>query len=231
MSGRHNACEVKRTVPRTSNASSAPEPHTFWRLKRLREFRNLTLEALASRTGLTKSYLSKVERGISVPSIATAMKLAEAFEVAVGDLFGVNAQSNDFVVVRKKERKPFNGRRGQGAGYHYEAIAPGVTHGLFGAFVMQPSFDDASRASFEHDGEEMIFVLRGKIEMSLPNQKVTLESGDCVIFSGRLPHRSQSIGKQQAEALVIVTNDKARLLPAGEHKPRQRSKARSRRGS
>src|SRR5438105_262754 len=114
------------------------EPHAFWRLKRLRELKNLTLEEIAERSGLTTSYVSKVERGLSVPSIATAMKLADAFDVAVGDLFGVNAHAKDFVVVRRNQRKPFNGRRGHAAGYRYEAIAPRVTHGLFEAFVMQP---------------------------------------------------------------------------------------------
>ena len=201
-------------MPRTTQSTSAPEPHAFWRVKRLRERQNLTLEALAERSGLTKSYLSKVERGISVPSIATAMKLASVFEVAVGDLFGVDPNASDFVVVRKDQRKPFDGRRGQGAGYRYEAIAPGVTQGLFEAFVMEPPFGaSAGHSSFEHSGEEMIFVLKGKIELSLPNQRVLLEPGDCVIFSGRLPHSSASVGKQKAEALVIVTSDKTRSAP------------------
>ena len=51
------------------------------RLKPLRKDRGWTLEVLAERTGLTKSYLSKVERGLSVPSIAVAMKLAGALGV------------------------------------------------------------------------------------------------------------------------------------------------------
>src|SRR6185436_15245419 len=113
------------------------ESHAFWRLKRLRELKGVTLEELAKKTGITKSYLSKVERGISVPSIATALKLAEAFEVGVGELFGVNTQANDYSVVRKNQRKPFS-RRGQKAGYYYESIAPGLTPGQFEAFIMHP---------------------------------------------------------------------------------------------
>ena len=199
-------------MPRAAKTAIASEPHAFWRLKRLRELKNLTLEALAARTGLTKSYLSKVERGRSVPSIATAMKLAHAFDVAVGDLFGIGGNSNDFAIVRKHQRKPFNRRAGQSAGYRYEAIAPGVTHGLFEAFVMQPPFNGAAATdTFEHGGEEMIFVLKGKIELALPNHKVTLEAGDSIVFDGHLPHRSSSVGKQQAEALVIVTSGKAGL--------------------
>jgi len=184
------------------------ETHAFWRLKRLRALKKITLEELAVSTGLTKSYLSKIERGISVPSIATAMKLANAFEVAVGDLVGADAQPNEFIIVRKEQRKRFNRSRGQDVGYRYEAIAPTVTQGLFEAFVMQPPVNElAPRDTFENRGEEMIFVLKGKMELSLPNHRVTLDTGDCIMFKGYLPHRSVSVGKQQAEALVIVTSD------------------------
>lgn len=40
----------------------------------------MTLDVLAEKTGMTKSYLSKVERGLSTPSIATALKLAKALD-------------------------------------------------------------------------------------------------------------------------------------------------------
>jgi len=116
------------------------------------------------------------------------------------------------LIVRKNQRKPFNGRKGEGTGYKYEAIAPGVAHGLFETFVMRPPFEtSSSQLNFQHGGQEMIFVLRGQMEISLPHEKVVLQSGDCIMFSGRLPHRSFSIGTQQAEALVIVTSEKAQL--------------------
>ena len=185
------------------------EPHAFWRVKRLRELRGLTLEQLAQRTRLTKSFLSKIERGVSVPSIATALSLAEAFDVRVGDLFGSAAVPGDFVVVRRQQRKAFNRRNGEQAGYRYEAIAPGAAHGLFEAFVMQPPFQVSSREKrFEHAGQEMIFVLSGKIEVSLPQENIVLNTGDCITFSGRLPHQSRSVGKGLAEALVLVTNER-----------------------
>ncbi|HEX9805472.1 MAG TPA: helix-turn-helix transcriptional regulator, partial [Alteraurantiacibacter sp.] len=90
----HNVSYMKKSAGITHS-------HAFWRLKRLREIKGITLEELAVRTGLTKSYLSKVERGVSVPSVSTALRLAEAFETGVGDLFGVTVSNNDFVVVRR----------------------------------------------------------------------------------------------------------------------------------
>jgi transcriptional regulator with XRE-family HTH domain len=184
--------------------------HAFWRLKRLREIKGITLEALAARSGLTKSYLSKVERGVSIPSLATALKLAEAFDVGVGDLFGVEASTSDYVVVRKNERKPIR-RRGQRAGYSYETVAPAMAHGLFETFISHPPLKkDVARnmPRIEHGGQELYFVLAGTVEMSFPNATVKLAAGDCLRFNGRMPHRTVSLGSKRAEALVIITNEK-----------------------
>jgi transcriptional regulator with XRE-family HTH domain len=198
----HNVSYMKKPVGVTQS-------HAFWRLKRLRELKGITLEELAARTGLTKSYLSKVERGVSVPSISTALRVAEAFETGVGDLFGVTASNNDFVVVRRDERKPFS-RKGANTGYRYEAIAPGQTHGLFEAFVVHPPFEeppDYKRS--QHPGHEMLFVVKGRIDVTFPHTSVKLAAGDCMVFGGQLPHRVLSVRPQRAEALVVVTGDTA----------------------
>jgi transcriptional regulator with XRE-family HTH domain len=196
--------------------TGSTESHAFWRLKRLRELKGMTLDELAIRTGLTKSYLSKVERGVSVPSIATALKVADAFETGVGDLFGVTASNNDYVVVRKDERKPFSRRAGEKAGHRYEAIAPGQTHGLFEAFIDYPPLEvPAEYQKAQHRGQEMIFVVKGKIDVAFPHASVQLAAGDCMVFNGQLPHRIISLRRQRAEILAIVTSDKS--AEAGKH--------------
>ena len=182
--------------------------HAFWRLKRLREIKGITLEELAVRTGLTKSYLSKVERGVSVPSVSTALRLAEAFETGVGDLFGVTVSNNDFVVVRRDERKPFS-RKGATVGYRYEAIAPGQTGGLFEAFVVHPAFEEPpDYKKSQHSGHEMLFVVKGRVNVIFPHTSVKLSAGDSLVFSGRMPHRVLSVRPQRAEALVVVTSER-----------------------
>ena len=190
--------------------TAPPDSHAFWRLKRLRELKGVTLEELAERTGLTKSYLSKVERGVSMPSIATALKVADAFKVGVGDLFGVSKTERDFVVVRKVERTPFSRRQGEKIGHRYEAIAPGQVHGLFETFIDHPPLEEPpGYKKAQHRGQEMIFVVRGKIDVAFPHSSVQLAAGDCIVFSGQLPHRVLSLRPQRAEALVIITSDTA----------------------
>lgn len=198
--------QIGHNVSYMKKPAGVTQSHAFWRLKRLRELKGITLEELAARTGLTKSYLSKVERGVSVPSVATALKVADAFEVSVGDLFGVSAPEKDFVVVRKDQRKPFT-RKG-GATTRLEAITPGLAHGLFEAFITHPPRErppDEKRV--QHAGQELLFVLKGRMEMSFPHNAVRLSAGDCLLFNGRLPHYTLSVGTQPSEALIIVTKD------------------------
>ena len=94
-------------------------PH---RLRTLRRQQSLSLEQLGERTGLTKSYLSKLERGLSEPSISTVLRLAEAYGVGVSQLVGGgDGEAQDEVVslVRVADREVLQ-RRGLGSEYHYE---------------------------------------------------------------------------------------------------------------
>jgi transcriptional regulator with XRE-family HTH domain len=188
-------------------ATRSLDMHAFWRLKRLRELKGVTLEDLANQTGLTKSFLSKVERGISTPSIATMLKIADAFKVSAGSLFTAAESTHDFVVVRKSERKPFTGRRFK-AGNRYETLAPGHVHGMFEAFIDHPPFDEpANYERAQHRGHEMLFVVKGRINVAFPHQSLNMDEGDSIVFSGQIPHRVLSLRPRRAEILVIVTNE------------------------
>jgi transcriptional regulator with XRE-family HTH domain len=201
---------IEHNVSYMRKRAKVNDSHAFWRLKRLRGLKGLTLDALAESTGLTKSYLSKLERGISVPSIATALKVADAFGVGVGSLFGANEAENDFTVVRRQERKPFGRRPAEKAGHRYEAITPGLAHGLFEAFIDHPPFEvPADYKNAQHRGQEMLFVVSGGIEVAFPHTALKLAEGDCIVFDGQLPHRVLSLKPKRAEILVIVTSDRS----------------------
>ena len=70
------------------------------RIKLLRRQHGLSLEQLAQRSGLTKSYLSKVERGLCTPSISSALKLAQALAVDVALLFGSPTDDSQLCITR-----------------------------------------------------------------------------------------------------------------------------------
>jgi transcriptional regulator with XRE-family HTH domain len=201
-----------------SESKSGPL-HAFWRLKPMRESRGITLEDLAKRSGLTKSFISKVERGVSTPSIGSAIKLADAFGVGIGDLFGAEGAEADFRVVRRTERQPFN-RRGQSSGHRYEAIALAHPRGLFEAFVDLPPFAvPPSHRPAEHRGQEMVYVLKGKAAVHFPHTTLHLATGDSLLFNGRLPHFMLSVPPHQAELLIVVTDPGEGSAPAAPEPP------------
>lgn len=173
------------------------------RIRFMRRQRGMSLDRLAGTAGLTKSFLSKIERGLSVPSIATALKVAESFGISVGELLGEEQGSESFCVVRKGERRAF--MRDRSDGYNYEMLAAGKRLKSMEPFVMRPPFEFQNGRLFDHVGEEFIFVLSGAMEVEFPNRRIKLKAGDALYFESHLPHRSRSLGRKPAEALVVVT--------------------------
>ena len=167
------------------------------RIHAMRRQRKLTLDALAERTGLTKSFLSKVERGVSVPSISTVMKLARAFEVDVAHIFG-EAVEDDSICVERARVANQSGR----ARLNMIPIAAKRVRKNMSPFIMYPS-SDGEELFNEHAGEEFLYVLRGEIEMEFADRTVRLKAGDSIYFEGHLPHRQRSISEDTATLIVI----------------------------
>lgn len=174
------------------------------RLKLLRKQKKWSLETLAEYTALTKSYLSKVERGLSVPSIAVAIKLARALEVDVEELFSDQASPMQIAITRASERTSLG---------HTDPVKPSVQSIASGAaakrmlpFIVYPPREFAVSAFKEHEGEELLFVHKGAIEVAFPTGTVELAAGDSLYFNALIPHKTRSIGAVQAEVLVVVSH-------------------------
>lgn len=175
------------------------------RLAAFRTLNGFSLENLAHRSGLTKSYLSKLERGLSQPSIATILKLSRAFGVSSDKLLSETPQGDDIVVVKKDERVPFSRVKGR-SGYTYEAIAAHRADKSMTPFVMRPPLGTGAKLDLvNHAGEELVYVISGQIEIVFADRKFTLRAGDSIYFNASIPHRSRSLGKVPAEALVVVS--------------------------
>jgi transcriptional regulator with XRE-family HTH domain len=185
---------------------SVPASHTTLagRIAFLRRQHGMTLDQLADAAGLTKSYISKVERGLSIPSISTALKIATTFDLSVGQLLGETQYDDAISVVRRGERPSFM-RGGSSSGYDYEMLAPGKRFKTMEPFIMRPPLKFQDDRRFEHGGQEMIFVLSGAIELDFGSHSYTLNSGDCAYFDSHVPHRSRSLNGKVAQALVVVT--------------------------
>jgi transcriptional regulator with XRE-family HTH domain len=173
-------------------------------IQKLRQRQGLTLARLAQLSGLTKGYLSRVERSVKVPPYATLNKIACALGVEVTTLLEVRLDPPADVEISIQRKKA--GRIIQGsahpAGYDYQVLAadkPGKN--------MEPFIIYAPRElphMFSHEGEEFIYVLEGTLEMVYGDRTFTLAAGDNAYFDSRVPHSGRSVGKGTAKLLVMI---------------------------
>ncbi|WP_158516281.1 helix-turn-helix domain-containing protein [Bosea vaviloviae] len=162
----------------------------------------MTLDHLAGMTGLNKGYLSRVERGEKTPSIATALKLSQAFAVSVSALFGEAVDETTIHIVRSHDRAaPAN----QPAEAYFEPLSQAA--GGVEAFLLYPSRDFGPDGRVDHGGTEIIFVVSGKIEIQFSDRSVTLGTGDFLQFPGHLAHQLRALDGGSS-ALVAVTREK-----------------------
>lgn len=166
-------------------------------LRAVRRQRGLTLERLAEQTGLTKSYLSKIERRHSTPSIAVALKLARALDVDVGRLFSDEAAEEKITVDRAHERSDADGER-------YQALASALLGKFMSPFVVRPTGKLIDDPHPEHAGQEFVFVHAGTVELDYGDQTVTLGTGDSAYFDASVSHKIRALGAEQAEVVVVA---------------------------
>lgn len=178
-------------------------------IKRLRESKKMTLQGLADATGLTKSYLSKIERSKKAPPYSTINKIAIALGIDATFILSENLQSlkdTRISFTRAGERTKID-RVGPASenslyGFNYEAIAVDKPGKNMVPLVLEPAFDE--EVIFKHDGEELIYVLEGRHEFTYDGKKHLMKKGDSVYFDATVPHTGRSVGKKKAKLLVVL---------------------------
>jgi len=179
-------------------------------LRELRQNRGWSLQELASRSGLSKTFLSRLETGDRQASIAAALTLARIFDVSLASMFETQVASEPCLVVRAAEATPLTVN-----GLTYTTLSNAERF-----FNLQPIRLTVSRKRkgndhYHHEGEEWIYLLSGQLTLSLAGKTYDLEPGDAAHFDSRQPHRLIARGTQDAEVLLVASpfSDSERRRP------------------
>jgi transcriptional regulator with XRE-family HTH domain len=188
-----------KTKPRpTETVAVSRDAELGRRIHEFRSERGLTLAGLAARVGVTRSFLSSVERGVAYPSILVLRSIAAALEIPVFLLF--TGRESNGIVVRKRERKMI---RQPNAPYSYELVSPDVQHRMEMIIMrVRPGADLPPRA---HEGEECVLVLKGHIVLTVGGIDYELKEGDSIYYNAGLPHRPRVIGTEEAEVVSAIS--------------------------
>ncbi len=176
------------------------------KIKEIRESKGLNLNELADKTGFTTAFLSQIENHLISPPLGTITKIASSLEIKVGELF--NQKNNaPFTIVRKDERVPTSrvaSKEGVRYGYSYESLAPGKVNRKMEPFLVNLEPVTKKGVAYNHEGEEFLFVLEGKVEVHLGNYTDILEAGDSIYYDSNVPHRISCIDNKPAKIVAVI---------------------------
>lgn len=179
-------------------------------IRSIREQAGLTVTAAAARATLTKSTLSKIEKGHVSPPISTLVRVAAALGVELASFF-IQPQARPRVVYTKNNQGQIITRDGSRFGYAYQALALNMPGKRAEPFVLTIEPGDP-QGNFQHQGQEFVYMLAGTMAFAVGDETYTLRKGDSLYFDANLPHATQVIGKVAARFICLFIDDQANTM-------------------
>jgi DNA-binding transcriptional MerR regulator len=173
-----------------------------WPLRRLRTERGLSLRQASERTGISVSFLSALERGVTGASVATLQRLTAAYGTTVLELLGAPGDAGGDRLVQAHERRVL--RLGSDD-VRIEQLARGAQQLEPQLFVLAPGA--TSDGAYAHEGEEFIYLLSGAVTVWLGDGEtyVLEREGDALSFPSTIPHRWRNDAREETRLLWINT--------------------------
>jgi transcriptional regulator with XRE-family HTH domain len=179
-----------------------------FKIKGIRESKNISTEELAERSGLSVEQIVSIENDEYLPSLGPLIKVARALGVRLGTFLDDN---NDLgpVVCRAEDNNSSisfsNDSSDSRKHMEYHSLAKQKAGRHMEPFVIdiQPSEDRDFKLS-AHEGEEFIYVLDGQIEIDYGKQTYKLGKGDSIFYDSIVKHHVHGAEGEQARILAVV---------------------------
>ncbi|MDT2849462.1 helix-turn-helix domain-containing protein [Vagococcus carniphilus] len=168
-------------------------------ITKFRNEKGYSMRKLAELGEITPSMLSQIERGLANPSIQTLKILSKVLEVPIFYFF-LEEQTTDSLITRKDEHKKMIVKD-----LSYELLSPDLAGELETVIMRVPSGVVSSSEPIGHKGEEIAYVLSGKINLYLDNKLYSLDSGDSVKIPAYMVHKWENIEEEEAKVIFSVT--------------------------
>lgn len=180
--------------------------------QQVRAFRTqlrMTVAELAGHSGLSPGMLSKIENGLTSPSLATLKAMSKALNVPVTAFFRKYEEEREVSFVRKGEGLDIE-RRGTRAGHHYQLLGHTVNKQLF----VEPYLITLTEESdvfplFQHSGVEFIHILEGQVTYRYANKTYDMEEGDSLFFDADAPHGPEELLCLPIRFLSVIIEPRA----------------------
>lgn len=170
------------------------------RLKSIRQSRNMTLEDVATLTGVSKPMLGQIERGQSTPTITILWKIATGLKAPLSSF--LEEQQPEYSVVDLRKEEIILEDDGRMRAYPLFAYDP-----IRNVEIFYIEFDmGCCHVSDKHnDGvEEYILVLTGKLQLVLNEKEIVIEEKQAIRFRADIPHAYNNPFDRQCMVYNII---------------------------
>lgn len=173
------------------------------KIKHLRSTKHMTLKELSEKTNLSIGFLSQVERGLTTLAIASLESIAEALDVDLSYFFSLTKKSGKRV-MRSYEKEIFRIENDQYIDYHLSRQLHDMD--MLPRFQeILPSKPDSEITSYQHPGEEFIYVLEGVLTVMIDNQQYDMYPGDSMHFKSNAVHNWTNYSNKVVRILTVNT--------------------------
>ncbi|MEW6674081.1 MAG: cupin domain-containing protein [Thermodesulfobacteriota bacterium] len=180
-------------MPRKKSAVHSPVGK---KIQKIRLDKKIPLDRIANETGCAIEYLKDIEAGREMPPVGTLLQISRALEIDSG--FLLKEQESNL----RKRIKAYTMRT---ESYAYTTLTPGAENKHLKAFrVTVDPLQEHKGVGYQHEGEEFVYVLAGKIEVAVGEHKNVLAEGDSLHFNSGIRHQLRNISDQQAVLLVVI---------------------------
>jgi mannose-6-phosphate isomerase-like protein (cupin superfamily) len=193
------AAHLSRGHPKPPRESTRGSRLVGAMLREQRRHLNLTLQEVADRAGITKGFLSEIERDRAAPSVATLLNLRDVLSLSVSSLF----RSSLPQIVRHNERQdiPYGG-----LGMNCSLASARNAYRLTALHAeFKPLGLSGSEPHSLDSDEEFLLILAGTLEVTVGSDVHLLQAGDSMTFDPRIPHSFKNPSRRNvARTLCIV---------------------------
>ncbi len=174
------------------------------RLSEIRRKRGISQKDLAQMIGVTPSTISQLESNRIYPSIPALLKIAEILGVEVGYFFGKKARERDVVVFPETSKVPiYLGEFPEGSIEAYSLIPLDITSKAEPYLIEIPPGKTLNAHFFIHKGEELGYVLKGKLQIVVRGTVKTATKGDVILLLSDMPSQWRNVGQGAAQILWV----------------------------
>lgn len=165
------------------------------RILMMRQAKSLTQEELASRAGLTKGFISQVERNLTSLSVESLLGILDALDQKASTFFeeGIDEKivfgAEDRVALEREHVKKF------------QILVPAAQNRLMDPALLELGPGEKTEEEEPHEGEEFGFVMSGGIEVTLGVKTYKVRRGECFYF--RASRKHYLANRRKMKALVL----------------------------